>query len=129
MKSERELPYSYKEASTFGNGFPDRGVKCYSCNTLIPQLQELTDKNIEEWKNILKSKGHEEADNYLVNITGCNYRWAKIWRLHPNGPKAKTKEEAMFSENTKCPFCGKSLRTINAKQCPHCFKSWQNEST
>ncbi len=26
---------------------------------------------------------------------------------------------------TKCPFCGESLRTEKAKQCPSCFQSWK----
>ena len=30
-----------------------------------------------------------------------------------------------FSTEAKCPFCGSSLRTEMAKQCPTCFKSWR----
>lgn len=128
MNREIPTPYTFEEASTFGHGFPDRGIKCYKCKTLIPQFEAMDFEKTEEWKSILKSKGDEAADQYLMSLTGCNYRWAKIWRLHPNGPNAKTEKEASFEPGTKCPFCGNPLRTKNAKQCPHCFKSWRNES-
>ncbi len=28
---------------------------------------------------------------------------------------------------TKCPYCGSSLRSEKAKQCPTCFKSWRDQ--
>lgn len=33
----------------------------------------------------------------------------------------------VFDTEVKCPYCNKSLRTENSKQCPHCLKSWHNE--
>lgn len=128
MNEDITRPYTFAESSTFGDGFPDRGIKCFKCNTLIPQFQNLDATQLEMWRSILKTKGYIEADEYLISITGCNQRWAKIWRLHPNGPKAKTQYAAKFDLNTACPFCGKPLRTKKAKQCSHCFKSWHNEN-
>jgi hypothetical protein len=128
MNEDITKPYSFEEASSFGDGFPDRGIKCFKCNTLIPQLLNMDATRIENWRSILKTKGYIEADDYLISITGCNQRWAKIWRLHPCGPKTKTEYEAKFDLDTTCPFCGKPLRTKKSKQCPHCFKSWHNEN-
>jgi len=31
----------------------------------------------------------QEADKFIVSLTGCNGRWAKIWRLHPDGPTSR----------------------------------------
>jgi len=33
-----------------------------------------------------------------------------------------------FNTIIKCPFCGSSLRTEKAKQCPQCFKNWKEQS-
>ena len=41
----------------------------------------------------------------------------------------------LFDQNTKkktggpCPYCGGRLRTPKAKQCPHCFRKWHNQTT
>jgi hypothetical protein len=37
------------------------------------------------------------------------------------------KRRALFNTKAKCPFCGSSLRTEQAKQCPACLKSWRDE--
>lgn len=128
MKPDTTKPYTFEEATSYGDGFPDRGIKCFQCNTLIPQFDVLDSAHLERWKSILNKEGHKEADEYLISITGCNQRWAKIWRLHPNGPEAKSEYEAKYDVNTACPFCCKPLRTAKAKQCPHCFQSWHGES-
>ncbi len=128
MNDDNTKPYTFEEASGFGDGFPDRGIKCFKCNTLIPQFQSLDKERLERWRSIIKVKGFKDADEYLISATGCNQRWAKIWRLHPYGPKAKTASEAKFDLSTQCLFCGKPLRTQRAMQCPHCFKSWHDES-
>ncbi len=128
MNKEQLIPYSFEEASTFGGGFPDRGIKCYKCNTYIPHFQAIDTGKTNQWKNILKTKGADAADDFLISLSGCNYRWAKIWRLHPNGPTAETKFEAEFDLNMKCPYCGKVLRTKKAKQCLHCNKNWRDKN-
>lgn len=128
MNDDATQPYTFEEASNYGEGFPDRGIKCFKCNTLIPQFKNFDSEQLERWKNILKTKGHIEADEFLISVTGCNQRWAKIWRLHPNGPRAKSEYEAKFNAKTACPYCGKPLRPERAKQCPHCFKSWHDEN-
>jgi hypothetical protein len=40
----------------------------------------------------------------------------------------RQKYETEFNTKAKCPFCGSSLRTEKAKQCPSCFKSWRETS-
>lgn len=40
----------------------------------------------------------------------------------------RPKYETEFDTKAKCPFCGSSLRTERAKQCPSCFKSWRETS-
>ena len=79
--------YSYKEASEFGEGFPDRGIKCKKCRTFIPQFEGFGVEEQAKWRKILSTKGWNEADEYLISMTGCNYRWAKICRLHADGVK------------------------------------------
>ena len=118
-------PYTFEEAYKFGNGFPDRGMRCYKCNALIPQFSNFGKREKYNWNKIRTTQGDEAANDYIMSITGCNLRWAKIWRIHPNGPAAKTYNEAKFDKSTSCPFCEKALRTKEAKQCPHCFKSWR----
>ena len=125
MKSAMSEAYTYKEASSFGSGFPDRGIKCHKCGTLIPQFETFGKNEISHWQTILNTKGSDAADEYLISLTGCNHRWAKIWRLHPNGPIDSTPKESSFDLTTACPFCSKPLRSKSAKQCPHCFKSWR----
>lgn len=125
MKNRNSTPYSYDEALNFGNGFPDRGVKCNKCGVFIPQFANLTQDQKNGWKNILKTQGFDAADEYLISLTGCNHRWAKIWRLHPNGTNTINSKEAGLDLSASCPFCSKPLRSKSAKQCPHCFKNWR----
>ena len=114
--------YSFQEASSYGEGFPDSGIKCKKCGTYVPQFEGFGEQEKGEWKDILETHGDEKADEFLMTVTGCNARWAKIWRVHPHGALQKDPE---FSAGTACPYCGKALRTTVAKQCPYCFQSWR----
>lgn len=124
MLKDTLSPYSFDEASNCGEGFPKRGTKCQKCSTFIPSFVNFGENEIQRWKHLLHTKGPKEADRYIMSITGCNSRWAKIWRLHPEGPKLKI---APLDNSASCPFCNGALRTKNAMQCPHCFKSWRDQ--
>lgn len=128
IESVNPYPYSYNEASQFGDGFPDRGDHCEKCQTYIPQFEGFGAHEQEIWRNLLKTEGHEAADDHIMALTGCSARWAKIWRLHPDGPTSRVPHEngiPRLEETAPCPFCGKALRTKKAKQCPHCFENWR----
>ena len=45
-----------------------------------------------------------------------------------HGAISKPKDKTHLEIKAKCPFCGSSLRTEKAKQCPSCFKSWRETS-
>jgi hypothetical protein len=55
----------------------------------------------------------------LAFLTGASPRWAKIWVLH-------TGKADVVGTTAPCPYCGKSLKTARAKQCPHCFMDWHD---
>ncbi len=84
-KMMKEDSYTFEDANNFGDGFPDRGIKCEKCKTYVPQFERFDSEEQSKWREILSKKGCEDADNYLISVTGCNHRWAKIWRLHPDG--------------------------------------------
>lgn len=58
------------------------------------------------------SSSHSIWD-YLVSIRfPTKYGIREFWR-------------SVFPKTAFCPYCGGELRTPEAKQCPHCFRSWR----
>jgi len=112
--------YSRKELENVGGSeFPKKGLYCKSCKTWIPQFEELDEKSENYILTLIENGEKILAMRALETIVGCNKRWSKIWVIHGGKPSPEFK-------GPPCPFCGKKLRTSNAKQCPHCFKSWHH---
>jgi hypothetical protein len=74
---------------------------------LDPELQKRIDKRSRLW-----------AIRELTAV-GCDHSTAKIWAMHPNGADGE------FIE-VLCPYCGKPLRTVKAKQCRWCLRDWHS---
>jgi hypothetical protein len=62
-----------------------------------------------------------ELDKYKGKISSFAKRPTKIELIQREGFLSKLLPKA------SCPYCGKPLRTIKAKQCMHCFESWHNQ--
>jgi len=52
---------------------------------------------------------------------------ARIVKAAEAAAKLGYPESTKFAHGTSCPFCGGQLRTVRAKQCPHCFESWRDQ--
>jgi tRNA(Ile2) C34 agmatinyltransferase TiaS len=107
-------PYSRAEVLAACDEFPDRGPLCYHCKTRIPVFQELSVNDAERLIELTRAGEPILAMGELRSITGCSIRWSKIWVLHEGKPKMPT----------PCPFCGKPLRSAQAKQCRYCYRDW-----
>jgi len=113
--------YTREELSEVGDAeFPIKGLFCESCNTWIPQFEDLDQLTKSRINKLTIEQKNIMAMRELQAKVGCNQRWAKIWLLHKGKPTPKY-------PGPPCPYCGGKLRTSLAKQCPHCFKSWHNE--
>ncbi len=111
--------YTKKELKSFGNGFPDKGLYCKKCKTFIPQFEELNEADERRIKKLSENQPIL-AMQELISSTNCPMRFAKIWVLHRGNP------EIIY--NFPCPFCGKSLRSSEAKQCRFCKRDWHDEN-
>lgn len=109
--------YTREEIDMLGNTMPTRGMFCSKCRNYIPEFEGLSSEQAERIKNLK----FPEAVKELREITGCSLAWAKIWYHHPDGPNLEE-----VRETAPCPYCGKPLRTKQAKQCFHCFMDWHN---
>ena len=96
---------------------PDRGAYCPKCECHIPAFNSICPETELELRAIDSSAIQMKR---LIEITGCSMNWAKIWATHPDGPHRK------FGDNDAppCRFCGKQLRTKQAKQCVECGADW-----
>jgi hypothetical protein len=99
---------------------PTRGPLCEKCETHIPSFADLSAAQEESLRQ-LAAQSPLNAIKQLSQMTGCNLRWAKIWVSHPSGPQTKHGKDG-----PPCPYCGKPLRTDQAKQCIFCGMDWHD---
>ena len=85
--------------------WPQRGPLCERCRTHIPLFADLSAAQECSLRQ-LAEKGSAEAIEELMRLTGCSLRWAKIWVLHPDGPKPK-----YATRGPPCRCCGEPLRS------------------
>lgn len=109
--------YTREELEKFGEGLPDKGLFCKKCNTFVPQFEELTEDEFRLKR--ISSTQPVMVMNELIYFTGCSITFAKIWVSHEGKP------EIIY--DFPCPFCNKSLRTSEAKQCRFCLRDWHDE--
>lgn len=107
--------------SISGDTWPRKGFYCENCGTHIPEFADLSEDQILNLR-MLSEQNPTEAMKRLKDATGCSKRWAKIWVLHPDGPKPKRPR----CGGPPCPYCGKPPATDEAQQCFSCGKDWHN---
>jgi hypothetical protein len=95
--------------------FPLRGEYCEHCERFIPAFADVASETERRIRALPKLQQMIE----LRTKTGCSLGWAKIWTLHPDGPRPK-----FGWVGPPCPNCGKPLRTYKAKQCVVCGADW-----
>jgi len=110
------LAYTREDLAKVGDSdFPQRGVFCPRCHTHIPEFAALSkeqEEKIRQLSPLHQMKAVHEA-------TGCNLRWAKIWALHPDGPRS-------HKNGPPCPYCGEPVFTPASKQCLECGWDWHD---
>ena len=119
MKAKSEHPYTNKELRQPQPQWPDRGLECPKCHTVIPQFADLTSEQLSRLHSLVMSDQKMMAVSELEALTGAPTRWAKIWVTHGGRPD-------VFGTTGPCPYCGQPLKTARAKQCPHCFMDWHD---
>jgi hypothetical protein len=113
-----EEPYTREEVLAAEDSFPERGLLCHRCKTVIPQFKDLSEHAESRIRQMIRENRHMMAIAELRDATGCPLRWAKIWVYHEGRPKP------FENETAPCPYCGKPLRTSLAKQCRYCGRDW-----
>ena len=108
--------YAREEVILARDDSPQKGELCLKCNARIPRFSYLSIEDEKHLKELIRDGRRVEAMSQLMKLTECSVSWAKIWVLHPNGADS----------GTPCPYCGKPLRTEEAKQCRHCLTDWHN---
>jgi hypothetical protein len=115
-----EEPYTREELLAAGDSFPERGLFCPRCRTVIPQFKDLSEHDESHIRQMIREDRRMMAIAELRDATGCPLRWAKIWVYHEGRPKP------LENETAPCPYCGMPLRTSLAKQCRHCRRDWHD---
>src|SRR6476619_1950872 len=119
MRSEN-APYTKDELIHLAvAALPTRGERCPKCGIIIPQFADLTDKERGRIRHMILEGRTIMAMHELRSITLCPVAWAKIWVQHSG------RSDSMVT-TAPCPYCGKSLKTALAKQCPQCNMDWHD---
>lgn len=111
------LPYTREELRSSAESFPARGR--HRCRTSVPQFADLTLTTESRLHELIRQGRPTMAMQELIAETGCSLGWAKIWVIHDGRARA-------LVPGPPCPFCGKALRTSNARQCPHCLADFHH---
>lgn len=112
--------YTHADVVALSQEMPERGPLCACCKTKIPQFADLAKADESRVRHLISQGRSIMAMNELREATGCSLLWAKIWVNHGCRPKLLDYREA------PCPYCGKGLRTVYARQCRHCRRNWHD---
>src|SRR6185503_12010729 len=112
--------YSRAEVLAAKAGFPERGPVCDRCRTRIPQFSDLSKRDEERIRQLIRDGRAMTAIQELRVATGCSHQWAKIWVTHKGSPRPSDKATA------PCPHCGEPLRTSKSRQCRFCRRDWHD---
>lgn len=96
---------------------PDRGPLCPCCGIRIPVFADISPDTERE----IRKFDFSAQKRAVRKMTGCSIGWAKIWVLHPDGPRQRVM-------GPPCPYCGKELFTTQTKQCLQCGWDWHDPS-
>ena len=119
MRVIDETPYTSAELKGALPQWPERGVICPKCGTVIPQFAALTEEESARLRSLIVRGQKLMAMRELEFLTGAPTRWAKIWVLHSGRADA-------VDSTAPCPFCGRPLKTARARQCAHCLMDWHD---
>jgi hypothetical protein len=121
MSNAKEMiPYTRAELQeAMDRRWPERGVRCDRCKTLVPQFAELLDVDRARIVRLILEGRPVLAQAELEACTGAPPRFAKIWVLHSGRPSPRFL-------GPPCPLCGKALASSRAKQCLHCHADCTN---
>jgi hypothetical protein len=84
----------------------------------IPQFADLTESDEIRIRRLILEGRMWMAIEELDAATACGLGWAKLWINHRGKPE-------VFYQ-TPCPYCGRELRSSEAKQCRHCNRDWHD---
>ena len=80
----KSQPYTRHELAQLpDDSWPNRGDYCGKCQTWIPKFAEISGQEESRLRGLSKTQAMKEVSEK----TGCTLRWAKIWAIHPNGPR------------------------------------------
>jgi hypothetical protein len=92
----------------------EQWTECDKCHGRIPQFAMTEDLRAE--LDVLVKKSPIQA-MARIRQAGCSYEAAQAWTVHQY-------HYCREGCTTPCPFCGKTLRTAEAKQCRFCGADW-----
>jgi hypothetical protein len=107
------------EAAARAGELPWRGHKCAHCGALAPDFVELSERNAEELRALIR-QSHLRAHKRLRELTGCSHAWAKLWVVHEG------RAQDRFFGTGPCLYCGEPLRSVSAQQCRFCLRDWHD---
>ena len=96
---------------------------CVCCGLEVPIVDERISTEVAVYIRALRREAKPiEAVKELRRLTGLSLSEAKFWADHCG--------EGVGRANITgpCPYCGKELRTAEAKQCRHCLRDWHDTS-
>jgi hypothetical protein len=94
---------------------------CVCCGFELPVVDERVPPEVAELVRSLRRQAKPiEAVKELRRLTELSLSEAKFWADHSGEPIGRA------IVTGPCPFCGKELRTADAKQCRHCLKDWHD---
>ncbi len=80
----------------------------------------VTEKIERILRHTLRQEGPLSAVKVMSQLTGCNIGEAKEWITNC--------EEEYRASKSGCPYCGRRMRSPEAKQCRRCMRDWHDEA-
>src|SRR5579884_4234071 len=112
-------PYTRAEVLRLRKFPPERGWLCPGCSAVVPCFADLSEEDERRILFLIRDGRPCKAAQELEGLTGCWAEWSSVWVAHKTVPRP-------FKRHGDCPYCGKPLRTGEAKQCPHCRRDWHD---
>ena len=101
---------------------PRMGKPCFHCGVRIPRFLDLETEDYRRIYKLARVGQEDVAIAELMKVMGCPEAWARIWVMHPLGPR----RPARVWTGPPCSSCGRPLRTRLARQCCECGLDWHD---